>query len=408
MQYLVYVCLFLGLVAAHPHHHSHKRSTPVAQKSFSLPDKFTPFKSGKPHFTIPGSVIADRFKVSSCVDEGELRDYSHNLVIHRDSPTMCNIGSRTLWFFDDTFVYNNGEFFGAAANSVAIANSLSEPAQISDISVSVSDGVTVAIPWTSSEAAIQYDVSERYALWAHAPCIPLGNNKAVHFWGLCKFNGSLEATALGYSSVTYEYEEDTGSLTIVRDEVVSNSGSNYVYGGFASLVVNTVIYLYALDSGYSGKYDIHLAKVQRMQYYDQSKWEYYDAATKSWSAEKPVPTGRRQSAAVISGPMPFSTGNIFYSQYHNAYLLVFFTEWADNTFYALTAQSPTGPWSDSVITLQKTTPGANGYNYGGQASPIFFEGAEESNQVGKELLLTYTYQDSTTSWYNKVEKLVFE
>ncbi|KAK9251351.1 hypothetical protein V1507DRAFT_464708 [Lipomyces tetrasporus] len=49
--------------------------------------------------------------------------------------------------------------------------------------------------------------------------------------------------------------------------------------------------------------------------------------------------------------MPYSTGFMFFSEYHNAYLLVCFSNRADSTFRVSYAPSPVGPWTtdDKVL-----------------------------------------------------------
>ncbi|KAK9489536.1 hypothetical protein V1508DRAFT_400744 [Lipomyces doorenjongii] len=70
---------------------------------------------------------------------------------------------------------------------------------------------------------------------------------------------------------------------------------------------------------------------------------------------------------VISNSMPFSSGNSYYSKYHNQYSLAFFNNWIDNTFRVLSAPTPAGPWTTDNKVLYETAQGES-YNYGAQST----------------------------------------
>ncbi|KAK9354811.1 hypothetical protein V1523DRAFT_424714 [Lipomyces doorenjongii] len=186
---------------------------------------------------------------------------------------------------------------------------------------------------------------KRYAMWTYTNYLQASSNRAVQFFNLRKYNSIWSASDLGNTTVTLEFDPDTEMLTVTRDQQVTFPPTTYAYGSFASIVGNGVAFLYGLDTTYSNKMDVHVARVSFNHISDYKKYQYYDASTKSWSFTQPLPTARRPSAAVTSNWMPYSTGSMFYSEYHNAYLLVYyFSNWADSTFGVSYAPSPVGPW----------------------------------------------------------------
>ncbi|KAK9383597.1 uncharacterized protein V2V93DRAFT_362243 [Kockiozyma suomiensis] len=378
-------------------------SSCVAQKSFSLPTRgHSSYDTHSFHYNLGGDCNHDRLKVKQHDPHGRICDPSSPWDIHRDLPTVCPIGHYFFWFFSDTFAYkSDGSFVGAASNSVVVSRNANDPSSVQEISIENDGTVSVAIPWTDAEKKVQYE-DDRYALWAFGPCIPIDGTHSSQVWSVVKFTNSSYSETIGYTIADYSIED--GSLVVSRREVMTFSSTSYAYGAFASLLVNGVVYMYALDTKHSGKYDVHLASAPRATLYDQSTWSYYDGSTDSWTSTPPDSSQRNQDKAVLTGAMPFSTGSMFYSDYHNAYVLVYFTNWADSKFYAITASSPSGPWDTTATLLFETEYGENGYNYGGQAAPVIESGVT----LGQKIVVSYTYQDSNSNWYGKTETVEFE
>ncbi|KAK9354257.1 hypothetical protein V1523DRAFT_156160 [Lipomyces doorenjongii] len=378
----------------------------VAQKSFDVPSpKDGKFKTSSTKYEAEGSCKKDHFKVKHHHPNGRIHDPHSPWHINRDLPCVCPIGSQIFWFFDDTFAYKeDGTFVGAASNSVGIATDVSSPSYIKDISITLEGDVTVAIPWTESEAEIQYDITARYAFWAYGPCIPIDEKHSWHIWNVVKFYGLGKYVSLGYTLAEYEYDDANGSLIVSRQEFLYYSKTSYPYGAFASIYVSGTLYLYALDPN-SEKYDIHVASAPRATVGDKSTWKYWQSSSQSWTSNEPDGTVRDEANAAIVGKLPFSTGSVFWSDYHNAYLLVFFSNFADSTFWALTSPTPVGPWGRTPIEIVKTKDGSNGYNYGGQATPVYYSGDE--GNLGKQLVLSYTYQDNSSSWFPASDTVTF-
>ncbi|KAK9242314.1 hypothetical protein V1506DRAFT_524656 [Lipomyces tetrasporus] len=80
---------------------------------------------------------------------------------------------------------------------------------------------------------------------------------------------------------------------------------------------------------------------------EKSTWRYYDRGVDTWSNTEPLPTARRQSAAIISlpsGKYSVDSDSVICSAYHNPYLLFFLTGDHINLRVKY-ASTRIGPWS---------------------------------------------------------------
>ncbi|KAK9433306.1 hypothetical protein V1505DRAFT_362294 [Lipomyces doorenjongii] len=379
------------------------RGTPVASSTYPIPSIITPYNQTSPKFDA-GKIQNSDFEVHDVLDFGILKDYNNEYSLDRDGGGSCSIGNRTFWFFCDTIVADStGAFRGFTSNSVALALDYNHAGWLRDISASSTYGVFAAIPYTDEEATLSKDVFNRYAIWTYTDCVAVSDTSAVHFWEVVQYSSGVGPISRGTTMAVYNIDPDKNELTVTREEQFFYSGDGYAYGSFANVVVDGIAYLYALDSTYSSRQDVHLARAPVSQITDKSTWSYFDAASGEWSSTQPSASVRNAAAAVISNSMPFSSGNIYYSEYHNQYLLVFFNNWIDNTFRVLSAPTPAGPWTTDNKVLYETVEGKS-YNYGAQSTPVYYQTGGELG--GKNLMLVYTYLD-VLSKYPKALKLKF-
>lgn len=125
---------------------------------------------------------------------------------------------------------------------------------------------------------------------------------------------------------------------------------------------------------------------------DRRQYQYYNG--RSWTST--MPALNDASANIFNFQvMPFAgvivsiySGEIFFSPYHNTYLIVFMDGFVDGTFrvaYSTNGQI-TGPWSSVTDLYQsaRVPKASNQWNYAGHAYP----GRDES---GATLALSYTY-----------------
>ncbi|KAK9374592.1 uncharacterized protein V1513DRAFT_74719 [Lipomyces chichibuensis] len=378
-------------------------ATPVASTAYSIPSIMTPARATSPQYS-QSPLQHSSFAVASTTNFGKMADPSNTYTLFRDGGGSCAVANRTLWFFCDTLAYrtSDGRFMGAASNSISLATNFSQPAVLTDASSTPATGILPAIPWTSAEAAVAGNISQRYALWVYTNCVPTGNNTAVHFWQVNKFSSPTSHKTLGNTMAQYTLDLTTNQFTVTRNSQITFASPTYGYGSFANVVVNGTAYLYGIDTSYS-RNDVHLATAPVNTITDLSTWQYYNASSQTWNSTMPIPNARQQSAAVIQNSIPFSSGTIFFSEYHNAFLLVFFDNWADSTFRVLSAPSPVGPWTTNNLAIWAMTPGPRGYDYGGLAHPIYYT---NNAQAGKSLMLHYSYQN-TSGTYTIASQLTF-
>ncbi|KAJ8097259.1 hypothetical protein POJ06DRAFT_260928 [Lipomyces tetrasporus] len=383
-----------------------KRDTPsaVASVSYALPSLLTPVRQApSPSYGVTPNNTD--FEIESFEEFGKQEDPDNPLTIYRDGGGSCSIGNRTIWFFCDTSGYQNDTFKAITDNSLSVARTFDEPSLLTDATSNslYSYGWNPAVPYTAEEYPWRNRPSKRYVMWTYTNCLQVSENRAVQYFHLYKYNSLSSTSDWGNTMATLDFDPDTEMLTVTRDKQVTFPNTTYEYGSFANMVVDGVAFLYALDTKYSSKKDVHVARVATDSLSQYDTYQYYDASTKTWSYNQPQPTARRQSAAVMSNYMPYSTGSMFYSEYHNAYLLVYFSNWADSTFRVSYAPSPVGPWTTDDKVLYTVPQGPGGYDYGGVAHPQYYQ----DGPSGKALLVHYSYRD-TSYTYTKAAKLVFK
>ncbi|KAK9312102.1 hypothetical protein V1524DRAFT_440329 [Lipomyces starkeyi] len=379
------------------------RGTPVASTTYPIPTIITPYNKTSPKYDA-GELQNSDFEVHDVLDFGALKDYNNEFALDRDGGGSCSLSNRTFWFFCDTIVADaTGAFRGFYSNSVALALDYNHAGWLRDISASSTYGTFSAIPFTEEEASMAKDVFNRYAIWTYTDCVALSDTTAVHFWEVVQFSSGEDIVSRGTTMAVYNLDPDGIELTVTREDQFYYTVEEYAYGSFANVVVDGIAYLYALDVKHSHRKDVHLACAPVSQLTDKSSWKYFDAASGEWSSTQPSPCERNVSAAVISNSMPFSSGNIYYSEYHNQYLLVFFNNWIDNMFRVLSAPTPVGPWTrDNKVIFE--APEGKSYNYGAQSTPVYYQ--TDGQTGGKNLMLAYTYQDNLSK-YPKAMKLKF-
>ncbi|KAK7207538.1 hypothetical protein BZA70DRAFT_264902 [Myxozyma melibiosi] len=379
-------------------------TTATASTQYAVPTYSNPVVWASPKYNV-GS-MSRAISVSSKTEYGQMVDPDNTYTIYRDGGGSCTLYNRTFFIFDDTTGYKtSGALGGFATNSIAMARDFSDPTSLKDFSMSDSVGYFLPIPMTTAEATASKVTSKRYAFWTYTNCVQLSETSAAHFFLVNKYSSSTSDTFLGNTVAQLSINPTTNVMSAVRYTEFAFDNTTYPYGSFASMVVNGVAYLYGLDATYSSSYDVHVASVPVGRFWDSSKYQYWDASTSTWSYTQPIPTARRQSSAAIQGTMPFSSGTVFYSEYHNQYLLIFFNRWIDSTFRVITAPTPLGPWNITNSVLWKTTSGAS-YNYGGVAHPVY--GSSDGSTIGQSLKVHFSYQDDDGTTYPKIGQITFK
>lgn len=229
------------------------------------------------------------------------------------------------------------------------------------------------------------------------------------------------------------------------------SGNDVPYGVFAAIVgrgsggADLVIYLFGIAG-----YGLQLARVRVSAMKNLDAYEFYEPARCSFTSTSPNRMETNLRRPYLAGN--FSSGSIFYTPFLKTYLLVYFNDQADSTFYMrfLDLESVVCPttvwmkggkyglgiqaedveavfrygWSSDAV-LYRSPPGPQGFNYAGLAHPEFFNsqyyakcmygyqgmdsdmqsgwiggGLVEQEQAGgdgKHLLVSWTSQDESAN-----------
>ncbi|KAK9321545.1 hypothetical protein V1517DRAFT_326175 [Lipomyces orientalis] len=281
-----------------------------------------------------------------------------------------------------------------------MARNFSDPSEIYEISTRPGNPWSV-IPLTRAENEVAKSPNWRFRLTPHTHGAVINETSAIQFWDISACSGSCEKNA-GTTLIIYTFDSDTNTLTVSRPaRVYQRFLKNYPYGSFAALTVQGTTYLYSWDpystsdENYDGwQRDIHVASAPASSVEDKTTWRYYNNGTGTWSSTEPLPTPRRLSAAILSLDDPplgnkldyFLSGSIFYSAYHDAYLLVYVsTQYL--YFRVRYAPTPVGPWSQEGIIIWDPSSGFGGLDPTfGLASPVFSQ-TDDGSLGGKSLLL---------------------
>ncbi|KAK9310957.1 hypothetical protein V1522DRAFT_103679 [Lipomyces starkeyi] len=381
-------------------------ATPVST-SFPIPSILTPHKEVSPPYSVTPRNVG--FKLASVTNYGELHDNSINSsysISRSFPPTLCSIQNRTFWFAGQTRIEDSKHTtIGWSNTSVAMALNFSHPTWIREISTRPGASWSV-IPLTPAEKAISISYNRQTWLVPRIHSSLINDSSAIQFWDVESL-GACHSNA-GTTLIIYTLDSATNTLTITRPAPVYQKYIvQYEYGSFATLTIQGTTYLYSWDTfstgdeNYDGWHrDIHVAAAPASSIADKSTWKYYDNRTSTWSSVEPLPTKRRVSAAILTlddipyyaGLDFFISGTIFFSEYHNAYLLIY-TSYNSLWIRVRFAPTPVGPWSSPGVKM------LSGERYSNNfatilASPIFFE--TDGNVGGKSLLLTAAYPGNLT------------
>ncbi|KAK9481481.1 hypothetical protein V1527DRAFT_455964 [Lipomyces starkeyi] len=311
-------------------------ATPAASTVFPVPSIITPHYDTDPLYKVLPPAHLD-FKVAYVIYWGELTDWSRTpqfLTRNTDLATFCSLQNRGFWFFgytsSETYDEENYYKVTSFSSTLSLAKDFAHPAWIVD-----NWAEWPPIPRTENENEVSANYNADIAINASTNCAVLGPSKAIQFWNM---SFSSCGTFAGTSMVAYEFYPAYNALKVTRPVTITLTPDEYQYGSFATVVVKGVVYLYALDT----------TTVE-----DKSTWRYWDQGAGAWSSTEPFPTARRQSAAIISLPAQTSfrdSASIFYSAYHNSYLL-FFLNGSEDRLRVKYSSTPLGPWSTNDIIV---------------------------------------------------------
>ncbi|KAK9310956.1 hypothetical protein V1522DRAFT_103678 [Lipomyces starkeyi] len=371
-------------------------TTAAASTAFPVPSIVTPHYDTNPTYEVfPPANLG--FEVAYVNDWGNLTDWSRSPRISTEregTATFCSIQNRGFWLFGNTStqdsVSGNTSFF---SSSISLAKTFAHPGWLVD-----DYAEWPPIPRSPEEKEFENMYGMAFVAAPQTHCAVVGPSKAIQFWDVqLDYCDQPDGTSL----VVYEFYPAFNVLKITRPMIITLKPDEYRYGSFATLVVNGIVYLYALEISGEGAYrDVHVASAPSATIENKSTWSYWDQGAGTWSSVEPLPTSRRQSAAVISLPPETyfnDGGSVFYSEYHNSYLLFFLTQDFVNLRVKY-SRTPLGPWSvhDKIV-----------YTFPAQVStalvtPVPFQNGREI--AGQALLVTWV---EFNKFVTNVRKLKF-
>ncbi|KAK9327113.1 hypothetical protein V1520DRAFT_284033 [Lipomyces starkeyi] len=372
-------------------------ATTAASTAFPVPSIITPHFDTDPSYEVLPPAKTG-FVVAYVDDWGHLMDWSRSPRISTERQgiaTFCSIQNRGFWFFGNTSTQDTvSQYTRFFSSSISLAKDFGHPGWIVD-----DYAEWPSIPRSPEETEFEDIYGMTFAAIPHTHCAVIAPSKAIQFWDMrldiC--GGQTDGTSL----VIYEFFPAFNVLKVTRPTMISLTPHEYRYGSFATVVVKGVVYLYALEISGSGAYqDVHVASAPSATIEDKSTWRYWDQGAGTWSPVEPLPTSRRQSAAVISLPPGIyfnDGGSVFYSEYHNSYLLFFLTQDYVNLRVKY-SPTPLGPWStnDQIVytfPLQIST---------ALVTPVPFQSGTAI--AGQTLLVTWI---AANTFVTSVKKLTF-
>lgn len=308
--------------------------------------------------------------------------------MYRDGGGGITVAGVNLMTFSDTYTTNGGltgSWTSFVANTYSYAGT-----NASDATMMKSFGSggkpNLAVSLLPNETFV--GSNGRYCIWPSNSLIPYnvgGQDVAVGVMPmLTNLVGGI--MNLNYNTLVQVAMTATGPVT-TRLVPALFYATEIPYGSFGLLKgPDGYTYLFAEDTT-----GLKAARVQSLPAAAITKrtlYQYYNAG--NWTKQMPAIGDTSSNIfnysanyfGTIVGP---ASGEIFFSPYHNTYVIVFMNGFVDGTFLAAysTTGAITGPWTKEQVIYQPPWPEAS-WNYAGHAYP----GMDPS---GSTLTLSYTY-----------------
>ncbi|KAK9357846.1 hypothetical protein V1504DRAFT_463026 [Lipomyces starkeyi] len=285
----------------------------------------------------------------------------------RDNGFNGQIGNIALITYGDTLYrdssYSN-VFRGMVSNSVAQATS--NPLQVVDVLLN-SNG------WPQQFCPVNPQWGEDIAVDAIgiSNIVETGTNTGILFFLKNHRPGGIN-NYIGCGVATVTLNLNVPSCTRLA-QYWWDAKTEPWYGDICCVKVGSFIYAYG-HGNLSADY-VYVCRVLTPYATNLSAYEYWNGS--SWQKERLYNVSAKESVFwEIQG------GQMIWSNYYKCLLFVYTDRFLDNQLNAVTAISPTGPWSSPVV-LHKGTGLPPGTIYGANQQPNY-------DSSGKTLVCTYT------------------
>jgi len=307
------------------------------------------------------------------------------LVQGRDGTYSAQLGSKSVWLFNDTaLTQNNASGTNFFSNSLAWTTNLNASSGV-DLSGNYVDSLgdptqfMPFLPWEAAYNAAHNSKSctadpcgANIAIWP-GPLVPdPARNRALIFfgeiWRSPTYNGWI---SLGEGIAIWQ----NGKIT----RPVVNPGTTYPtlmwtgsQVGFSSgwVVSGDTLYMFGNLGGFLIE-DTQIARVPLQSVTTPSAWTYY-AENNTWSADA------SDAVTVFNGGAAGSS--VFYDQYLGMYVAIYSGVFNSNLYYNV-AYQPWGPWSAATQFYTGLPAYQNNADYAALAHPEFSQGNGQTEYV---------------------------
>ncbi|KAJ8101162.1 hypothetical protein POJ06DRAFT_89985 [Lipomyces tetrasporus] len=290
--------------------------------------------------------------------------YSTTTYCLRDNGFNGRIGDVTLISYGDTMFRDSSytdKFCGMTSDSVAIATS--NPLQVIDVLLDSGGWPEQFCPlnpaWNEDKSVDAMGITN---------IVETGPGRGiVYFLKNHRPGGVNNLVGAGVATVTMHGNRP--SCTRLAEYWWDGKTEPH-YGDICALKFGNHIYAYG--HGPTSAEFVYVCRVLTSRATDLSAYEYWNGS--SWQKERLYNVSEKEKIF-----WQIQSGQIIWSPYYDCLLFVYSNNFLDNQILAVTASSPTGPWS-SPFTLHKVP---TGKTYSATPHPNY-------DWTGKTLVCTYT------------------
>ncbi|KAK9353392.1 hypothetical protein V1523DRAFT_203198 [Lipomyces doorenjongii] len=297
---------------------------------------------------------------------GDIHSITANCI--RDNGFNGNLGNSTLVTYGDTLYRDSSysdTFRGMVSNSVASAT---------DNPLQVIDGLLNSDGWPEQFCPVNSAWGEDNSVDAIGITNVVETDPEtgiVFFLKNHRPGGVNSYIGAGVATVTMNWNVPSCTRPV---EYWWDATTEPWYGDICSIKVGDYIYAYGHGSD-SSDY-VYVCRVLATSATRLSAYEYWNGS--GWQKNRLYNVSAKES--VFSN---IQAGQIIWSTYHNCLLLVYTDRLMDNQINAMTASSPTGPWSSPVTLYEAPAGTIPGTIYGALPQPNY-------DSTGKTLVCAYT------------------
>ncbi|OLL25545.1 hypothetical protein NEOLI_002174 [Neolecta irregularis DAH-3] len=313
-----------------------------------------------------------------------VRDVGHSGVID----------GKIIWTFGDTISKDkDGNMTGLAPNTAAYGDWMLWTSSSYERQLDDNDRPNQFVPYTQEEYNFWKDSNwagdHRIGIWV-SNVVQTGPGEGIAFYDKSSIlTESLENIKRIGTGVAKVYAKDEGPIADRVHDIIFDAQTDPSWGCFTTYKEDD--YIYAFGEWTADK-NVYLSRVAVADVFSKDKYEYWNGQT--WQSQSL--TLPDEAAKVFWN---IQSGTIWKSNHHaGKYVMLYMTNWADDTLRMMWSDSITGPWNiENQVQVMKLPSCENSFNYCGYAHPQFGDDSE--------LLVSWT---SPQSGQVQLGKITFE